>query len=431
MQRLLGASAKHLEAAALNVGLDARLAKVIQGIFFTDRDDLYRHKATRSGSQDFFGILDVQYFPLRSEQRLATWRDAVLRSGSGSEGITRAIYLGANFVERGTKENAQLLLEHLGGVLDLELLPSCLREYFANDFFAEPVTTDSTTWLRKQSPGAAAQLSIKKKPEKNEDWVGFLTRAPGLAVFLLDEEGIKRWDNLRKFVRTPDGAALFVKVLLDHPELLAENSASWGAWLKEPTLGALVRPALLQCPDIPVARYHRSEVTDFELDLPAEAGLLPHIVSLCVDSARRQISAEGTQLSITGRFGVSLMNFIPALDALESINYGSVHIKRVRAAVAVIRLAHPKSSTLVRPTVNELKELYDESEGFWFLPALGLSLTDQIYKEDPVAIGIMSALMEASRVDYRTRKSLDWIIQNWREMARSPVQDAVVQGIWR
>jgi hypothetical protein len=69
-------------------------------------------------------------------------------------------------------------------------------------------------------------------------------------------------------------------------------------------------------------------------------------------------------------------------------------------------------------------ELYRSSNEVWFVAAVALALSDLIYQERRDAMAIMTALIEASRLDFEVRTRLDPVVKIWREYARSPVTDS-------
>lgn len=128
----------------------------------------------------------------------------------------------------------------------------------------------------------------------------------------------------------------------------------------------------------------------------------------------------------------SVAAYAPSYGTLREISENRSFSNRTRAAAIILAGLHTESiaHSAPLPQKNVLVELYDPTEGQWFLPAVALLLNEAIVAGQQDALATMGALLDAANTDFYGRYAINSAIDDWREIARAPVGQSGVPGLW-
>jgi hypothetical protein len=201
--------------------------------------------------------------------------------------------------------------------------------------------------------------------------------------------------------------------------------------------GAFRSRALVCCGKPTGGMYLNEQVTPFEIRLPAEAPMLPHIVNAAIETEGvRTEEIRRTALLATEWASGNMREVIAAYvkrghNDLQLIVADEKYTSRIRAA-ALICLASVQESAVDwflahRELVNQL---YNRSDGTWYPAGICRLVTDGIASGRKEAFQLVSQTLDLSRTDFAARRRISGSIRAWREFARAPVKSAGRPELW-
>jgi hypothetical protein len=229
---------------------------------------------------------------------------------------------------------------------------------------------------------------------------------------------------------------LILERLADSPTLL-DFVSRWGVLFElDGELGAGLRRLALKFSDARVrVQYVYDEIHAFNLKLPQEAGFLPHLVNMLVESTISpypHFEKEERSLTREERMSELVGKYVSDPKELIKIVHKHDFSTRVRAASTILVGFHPTSIRLEcpPPSKEDFLELYDPLECNWYIPAVALLLTDAIAAGQQDAMEAMGCLIDRAQADFGARIALNPVLNSWRELARAPVQKLATPNLW-
>jgi hypothetical protein len=227
--------------------------------------------------------------------------------------------------------------------------------------------------------GCVPDYYIENEPKniKGPEWEKTIQRFPDFALHLFSREDCSRskepYLDGQAYLEQKEGARALALKVLDHPTLLLSFPEAWGKLFRVcPELEEQLRARLVLVSTRPVVSEKRyvGQIYPFALDLPSEAPLLAHVVSVLIDKAFPAdpmlflVGEEGARIRAfpRERLGNWTIEFCKTVSSLVEIVDDGGFPSPVRAAAAMMVLLHPESSEAVRRSCERaLVQLYDPS----------------------------------------------------------------------
>ncbi|MBW4447373.1 MAG: hypothetical protein KME38_11030 [Spirirestis rafaelensis WJT71-NPBG6] len=210
--------------------------------------------------------------------------------------------------------------------------------------------------------------------------------------------------------------------------------AIWGQFIKETPerehelrTTFLIASLELVCEDTLLFDF-----SPFELNLPLEAPLLPHIINSLLNFPIRHKNvyrSKGVdeELEDTSKIISEIINEPSCLSQI----YKNLSLaQNIRAAAMIALLLHPDGTRDFTSLRQQIVEFYNPEVGTWYVKAITSCLCLLTKEEDTAAKWIASNLLDAARGDYEGRQYIQRLLTLWRETSRTPIQKAGVQEKW-
>ena len=289
-----------------------------------------------------------------------------------------------------------------------------------------------TCW-RVRSPGEVIiEFGFRSGRVMPIDWERFIIEKPSIfAHFMVDR--LVEDKSLIEFCGNPTNSELIVENLVSSGVLM-EHVAEWGAFFDAPYpfAPALRQIAIENADREIVRRRYVGRVIKFRLALPAEAGLLPHILGAMLDAFDMPLPYRFESENLQPprpQLSKWVGGYIPEQQSLQAIWEHDSVSKRTRAAALVLYMLHSESSHGDR--LRLLFELYDDSNAPWLLPGIGYAIFDRIACGETAAVEGFGSLLERSAQNLFGRAALDPVLQAWREVPGSPVTSCGQKQLWQ
>lgn len=169
-----------------------------------------------------------------------------------------------------------------------------------------------------------------------------------------------------------------------------------------------------------------------DIDLPTDSGILPHLL-FHLDSVYRDgvFRTDESGHTVKYSFGELMMDYSFDVNCLRSIGEDNQILPNIRASALVFSLAGlSDSDPEYRLTLDKLMILIQEHGCSFALPATFNLLSNGIKNHSPVAMWFANELLRAVRHLISVRVTLEPILREWREIARSPVLSSNNMKIW-
>lgn len=226
----------------------------------------------------------------------------------------------------------------------------------------------------------------------------------------------------------PEAGDALLDMLTAHPTVLVDRAASWGYLLSSlPSRADELRHLFRKAAQCQVSRHQEGPLHPFLLDLPADAGLMPHLVLALATRAYDQ-SREPEVIRNELRDGArGLVGEAASLTRFIDDENGST---AVRAAAVVLSVLFISESSALRDYRDALVRHYDSSIASWYMPAVSSCVSMLGGEHDDASRAIVGALLDAARDDYVARADLDRLLAKWRETSSGPLSAAGVVQTW-
>jgi hypothetical protein len=228
-----------------------------------------------------------------------------------------------------------------------------------------------------------------------------------------------------------------VDALIQHPLLLSEVPNVWGLLLaKAPNRQSELRTAFLKAGNgmVPTKFWVRPpELHLFKLNLPAEASLLPFLLSaVCEaysfsDRYHEDFWHPHPRLDFT-QISFEIAKMVPDVHELEVVINNPKLGKSVQAAAMFLALMHSNTTRTLTVNAADLANLYTKESSSWYFNAV-ISLVT-VLPDNSVNAPFIGLILERTREDYAGRQELQRLLTRWREDSMAPVQSSKVRNDW-
>jgi hypothetical protein len=385
------------------------------------------------------GFIRIEYLRPPEALNWRSWPESTWSSLRDAGGLFYAVYLALQFANDRSLSCARTLVTYLGGKpSSIGLLPDAVQEFFADELASLSLTDvgfDPNTWLRSKHPGYLRRQTFERA-QFDHTSIRSIVQKNIWYVFHSISVDNDSTNILSDFVKTPDGSQLFLRALKEAPYAPLYYPEIWGRLFSivnvgEPLRKLLVKNAASRAPE---QRFNSgSAISPFFVDIPHEANLLPHILTLISREALIRELRTGARAAetITGYMTELGRQFVPDHELCNSV-IDSAHVSLAgKAAALVFKLllgTPPSNATDVAR--EDLLKYYNPSIGEWYVQAILAVLSDGVLRRDRWSISTASALLDASRSDYATRARTELVLAIWREMSRAPVTQASNSALW-
>lgn len=199
-----------------------------------------------------------------------------------------------------------------------------------------------------------------------------------------------------------------------------------------------MRDLALQAAEEPVSSvfYGNQELREFQLDLPREAPMLPHLLAALLEII--SLKSSGLIWSMERRLpsrkeiSQQIAKYVLSSIELRKIASNQSLPRRIQAAAMSLYCLHPDeiANPAALPNKENVVDLYEPAESHWYLPAIALLLADQIAANQSDAIKAIGGLLAAADMDFKGRSAANYAIHDWRELAKAPVQHLNLPQLW-
>jgi hypothetical protein len=105
--------------------------------------------------------------------------------------------------------------------------------------------------------------------------------------------------------------------------------------------------------------------------------------------------------------------------------------KRIRGSAKVLSYFYADPSLLQSQLNHQtFVDYYNTQESQWLLPAIALLVSQDIAAEKGYAFEVVGGLLESANMDFAGRRSINFALREWRELARAPVQRLASPQLW-
>jgi hypothetical protein len=242
-----------------------------------------------------------------------------------------------------------------------------------------------------------------------------------------------------KFIETT-----IIENLLERPILLRNMPNVWGRLIKinsdnAPNIRNAIRESVVGVDVIEDKHPQliRSLFSSFELFLPSEACLIPHMMFSLLDrkgvlSGARSFNIPANKKIIreSREIAEQIALMVPNSNDLRAICEDQNLDLNVRAASMIMLILHPDSNTKIMDERESLVRFYKSLRSSWYIKILTAGLCLLSPKPDSSSRWVVNQILADIRLDYESRKYLQPILALWRESSQAPVQTAGVQKKW-
>jgi hypothetical protein len=376
------------------------------------------------------GLIEAHYYKPARELGWKNWSAQIWNDLETSSGVLKTIFNVLNLVRSPTLPHLQTLRLDRGATSeDFRLLPMSVRSYISETAISD--YSKPRDVLEQKFPGWSRTTTIADSPNERIDWKKMAREESWWVLYLLCQDREDVQDGFKK----AENRELLIDSLLKDTSML-EFIRGWGALFNDlELLGPQLRHVALVNSAAPVQFHTFGGIIKwqaFRLRLPEEAAMLPHLLGMFINLTST-VGQYGRAKHENPQFG-NISNLIASYGVTSEmlLRVGGNHNneKRVRAAAIAMSFLLGDATAGEIPSKLTLVDLYEESEGHWFLPAAALILSDGIGAENRDALETMGALLERGKNDFDGRLAINKAIRDWREISGSPVQKNLAAGTW-
>jgi hypothetical protein len=449
---VLDSNRQAINDVALECGIHPALAEICGVLICGDSGPSSEALPT---SSERCGPVQISYYPIPSELQHKKWSPLVWDALTETSGILQTIHKIFRFTQNQDRGERGALMTSVNGDINfLRALPDHLTVFLSaidwedndsqtvEDNIAPAVTAaPRRTKIRFVDVVSSDRWATELEPK---EWNRFIENYPQIALTLLSELPFRQ-SSLPKgpmYLQTPEGVGLLGRACRKQPRLLSAFPELWGKLLgcSQDSAEELRSAICIASAGPVVSKGYAMGLHPFELRLPDEAGLLPHLLDASVEQSRfwyryhrnPATHAGGREVIEGGREVIeqSVAKFLPDPGPLQGIICNEEPKNAVRAAAAMLYLLHPQCDVALKAMCEELLvKLYTIDLGRWYLRAAATALEKAIFGEDPEALSAMGRLLQAGRTDFEGRLALDPVLDRWRQRSKAPVH-AARSSLW-
>jgi hypothetical protein len=294
----------------------------------------------------------------------------------------------------------------------------------------KPNSTSLSRRIRSVSPSTIDNFSSL------EQWKNFVKAHPDIAIYIWEREEISINNSEKKLNNGELLIALINEILLVSNQF-HRYPYIWGKLLKNaPSYEQDLRNAFLTASKESVTEdFPQFKFYSFQLNLPLEAPLLPHLVNSLLmtislfyrDNVFHEDNKSDSELEFVSK---SVHEMVGDVSLLTQISNDSALSINIRAAAALMLLLHSSDNKDLKSQQKLLIELYSPEISYWYTRAVITCLSLVTTEESPAARWIIGSLLDVTRGNYEGRQYLEQLLALWRESSYAPIQKACVQEKW-
>jgi hypothetical protein len=445
---VLDSNRQAIDGIAVQSGVQPALAEICGVLICGDSER--SGEEPRPASTEKFGPLQVNYYPIPAALDCQSWTPQIWDALTKAPGMLRAIYEILRLGQPGGSSESKSLLASVNGDIDvLRALPDHLAAFLPERYREGNALEDGGENIVPLGVGSVSRrtevrfvggFSFRSEKEPTHDeWGRFIDKHPWIALNILSEFPFRESLGSKNptYLDTPEGAGYLASACRKQPDLFRAFPELWGKLLRCSAASAEeVRSAICIAAVGPVfSKGYAMNVSPFELRMPEEAGLLPHILDACVAHSFFWFPrfSDYAARDIPGREAVEQLvaKFLSDPSPLYEIICNEELRNAVRAAAAMCYLFHPQRDRAFQSICEaHLVKLYSVDLGPWYLRGAATALEHAIFEEDPGALSAMGRLLQAGRTDFEGRLALDPVLDRWRQRSIAPVHAAQPSELW-
>jgi hypothetical protein len=442
---VLGSNRPAIKGVALECGIYPALAEIC-GVLICGDSEL-SGEASAPAFEERCGPVKINYYPSPPELEHGNWSAQIWDALIKAPGIFRTIK--EMFTHHQDRGELGSLLAPVDGDIDVLralphltlFLPTIDREGNDSETVKENIVpavapAPRRTKIRFDVNFSSDQWSTELEPK---EWDRFISNYPWIALNLFNDSPFRRNSPSKGpiYLETPEGAGRLARACREQPYLLRAFPEAWGKLLacSQESAGE-TRSAICIASEGPVvSKGYAIDLYPFELRLPDEAGLLPHVLNAFLEQSVFWYPhfKRNAAMHAGGREDVEqwVAKFLPDPASLHGIIYNEGFKNVIRAAAVMLYLLHPQRDLALKATCEALLvKLYTIDLGGWYLRAAATALEQAIFEEDPEALSAMGRLLQAGRTDFEGRLALDPVLDRWRQRSKAPVHAVQSSQLW-
>lgn len=423
---------------AIESGIEPELATLLAPIVSSKRP-YAPNPDTPAFTEKKYGIIELKFYKVDETLNWKTWAPSVWLALESSTGLLQSTYRLFELLRAPSEDGVRALLSSIGGTpRNLRLLPESLRSFLADDVLqgaSGPQSVAVGQLVQKDRPGYTKFVFMDEiRANEVPDWKSMIMDKPEIVLHLLIDSAFA----VRQPFEDLPLQRLLIQSLRRSTELF-DFVPEWGTFFNLPgELGSGLRQLAIESSDVAVQHqyFYRDRIYPFELTLPQDAPLLPHLVNMLAQSTAapyRFFEREESSFTREQNLPKLVEKYVPERTELIKITQASCFSRRVRAASEILLGLHPASTApqfSSPPSKEKLVAYYEPGECDWYIPAVAVLLSSAIAEGKQYALETIGALINRAQSDFSARRALSGPLNKWRELAGAPVQKLANPSLW-
>lgn len=431
MYDILAANEIATHVVLVEFGVSEPVAEIIISAF---RRDL-GHRPKVNKHTKFFGLLALSLSKGEEKLLAKKWGVKVVDemiAMPGAFGLIGKIALASEFRTNELFEQVNKAID--GNVNALMRLPDNVVSMFLS--YTGPLSQSSSKLIsdviRRPDRGDRRMYLIERQESVPADWKAIASAFPSVITVHL-ARGYHEIDTeeLLGWLQIPGSTEHVLQVFEDHQANLPNISDLPKLIEKHEPLGVGLKRLIGR--RLPTYNaWDGSSHSAFEVSLPADHGLLPHLL-LHLDAVYQHGASYTDASGHRVKYSLSALISEYALDpdVLKQIGSDMSLNSGIRTAALVFLLAiYPDDEPEYRLILEAIMVLIYQDDCSYALPATFSLLSNGIKKQLPAATWFANESLKAVRPMIGVRVSLESVISEWREITRSPVLSSTSAKIW-
>jgi hypothetical protein len=252
--------------------------------------------------------------------------------------------------------------------------------------------------------------------DHTEAWKATARHAPEIALRLA-------WAPFGPGDPTPEAATFLVDCILEQPLLAVSAVSHWGKLLKvDPSRETQLRAAFVDASSrcAPRPWGWPKAIEPFDIKLPFEAPLLPHIAAHILGGVNAYRTQDGGHQDAKAEATLALDRYIPDPSHLLALAEDPENSTDIRAGALLLAAMHQRTRSPLA-LLEEHAVAFYPTGGEWYVVAITAYLHRWGSWSDAASQRIVAQFLEAAREDYASRETFQVLLSAWRESSESPV----------
>lgn len=269
-----------------------------------------------------------------------------------------------------------------------------------------------------------------------EQWKELLDESTDIAFHIWSDDFWRRYEpeaSRPEIFNSPEGVSVLIDRLLESIVEISNFPNVWGTLIRlAPGRETEIRKAILTSVDrTPNPKSYRwgGKFEKFALNLPAEASLLPHIISSLIPNFESVVRNNEVPNVLAG-INTSIREIVGDLNVLVDIlNTPTLKEDVKAAALLMLVLSSYDQFSLINHN-RDLIRYCPSKNPLWYVKALTSSIAFLAREKDTEAQFLIGSLFDILRGDYESRKVIHRLLSIWRERSSAPIQNTKSEELW-